>query len=673
MVGADKISKDLEKQLKTLAQPIRIEILKILNFHDIPVLFSALQKEIAGKNPNSANLSFHLKSLKECNLIASDNNGYTLTVLGKQILQNIASMEQILNNHQKTIMIRTSKYSKEQFNLDKIEEYLIREGEMEPFLAKKIALEVQERLSKTNIEYLTAPLMREYINGVLLENGLEKVRHKLTRLGTPPYEAAKLFENKDINPELFIKRLGSDVSEQFLLLNLLPNDLADLYLSGEIVLLHLNYWSLRPLSAYLSANTLLDFFRKKYSNLPKSLEKSKDLLSLILDFKDFLSCFKPFISEDFLIGNFNKEFLSPFNLLKQEKKAYLFTLLSSQILSHNLELENGKSHLSLEFNFKDDEALFENNSFRAQPAGIFLNQIAREINFPYDRFSPFILFDYTKFTPQFLEKELFNGASSPLLKNNIIYYNSVASNLLNSTLIKVNNSYTNESKDNIIVLDKILINLYLIALEARQNDNTFLDLLQEKVNAIFKLFKIKEELTKKKVNSLKTWNFIISEVFGQKIDEWTNTALKSISFFGLNEAINKHCGIELDRIEKSETFALKALAFLKKLIEEKNDEDNNRFTLSQPHYDKYLVDSWQRDMSEPNNKANGYTSQLIREETTLPLGKQISLFKKFEKIVDGGIIFNACSCPKKGSFKEDLNAVLKAKLNAFYINDKLIL
>ncbi|GAH00990.1 unnamed protein product [marine sediment metagenome] len=151
-------------------------------------------------------------------------------------MENILSIEQVLNNENKPIMIRTSKYSKEPFNENKIEEYLIREGELEAYLAKKIAREVKDRLFKANVEYLTAPLMREYINAILLESGLEEVRHRLTRLGTPPYEAFKLFNSQEkvITPDKFLKKLGSDVSEQFLLLNLLPKELADLYLSGEI-------------------------------------------------------------------------------------------------------------------------------------------------------------------------------------------------------------------------------------------------------------------------------------------------------------------------------------------------------------------------------------------------------------------------------------------------------
>jgi len=121
-------------------------------------------------------------------LIDSSEDGYSISSLGIKILNKILSIEQIINEKRKVKMIRTSKYSKEIFNVNKIEEYLIKEGEIEPSLARESAQEVEERLSKTNITYLTAPLMREYINGILLENGLEDVRHKLTRLGTPPYE-----------------------------------------------------------------------------------------------------------------------------------------------------------------------------------------------------------------------------------------------------------------------------------------------------------------------------------------------------------------------------------------------------------------------------------------------------------------------------------------------------
>ncbi len=327
-MDSDKNIDVLEKQLKILGQKIRIDILKKLNVCRNPLSYSMLQKEVLGANPNSVNFSFHLKALKNGNLISTSESGYTLSTLGKQILKNIVSMEQILNDQNKQIMIRTSKYSKEPFNANKIEDYLIKEGQLEKFLAIQISKEVKERLSKANIGYLTTPLMREYINAILLENGLEEIRHKLTRLGTPPFEAFSFFD-RNFNPEQFISKLGSDVSEQFLLLNLLPKNLADLYLSGEVVLLNLNYWSLRPLGFYLDSKSIVEYITKQSSINLNKLDNNVDFINLIMNFFDSLTKFKPYFSEDILLGNFNNSFLSYFNSNKNTSN--ILNIIISQI------------------------------------------------------------------------------------------------------------------------------------------------------------------------------------------------------------------------------------------------------------------------------------------------------------------------------------------------------
>ena len=314
-MDSDNNYNSLEKHLKTLGKKLRIDVLKKLKNGKTPISFSKLQKNVIQDNNSSINFSFHLNTLKNCDLIDSNDNGYFITPLGIQILSKIQAIEKILDDKRKIKMIRTSKYSKEVFNINKIEEYLMKEGGIEPSLARDISQQVETRLSKTKIKYLTAPLMREYINAILLENGLEEVRHKLTRLGSPPYEVFKLFNarNNDINPEKFIKKLGSDVSEQFLLLNLLPKDLADLYLAGEIALLHLNYWSLRPLSLYLTSRGILNCISKKSLKFSKGLRNSRDSTNLILNFFDMISNFYPYFSQDIILGNFGN-FLSSLNL-----------------------------------------------------------------------------------------------------------------------------------------------------------------------------------------------------------------------------------------------------------------------------------------------------------------------------------------------------------------------
>ncbi|MDX1798431.1 MAG: hypothetical protein R3255_07270 [Candidatus Lokiarchaeia archaeon] len=486
-MDTDKNHSILEKQLKTLGQKVRIDILKKLKNTQTPLPFSGIQKGVLGNDLSSANLSFHLNTLKKSELIDSSEEGYKITILGSQIIDKILSIEEILDQQNQTKMIRTSKYSKELFDTSKIEEYLVTEGELERFLAQQIAREVEERLSKTNIEYLTAPLMREYINAILLENGLEEVRHKLTRLGTPPFEVFKLFESKyiEINPSTFIEKLGSDVSEQFLLLNLIPKNLADLFLSGEIALLHLNYWALRPLSIYIDSKTIMNYLFNENNDLKNKLKEKLGHSELIIFFSDLLYNLRQFCSEDLVLGNFNNQFLSKFSLTKAISSD--FPILTSQIVSFNKNNDKIKPSVTLEFSYDEcpadqrfiDEAFLKSINTRCK-------------NYA----TPFFIFEYSQ-NHNILNLIINN------LKNNVILYNKSNSDFFNSSIIQIANPQTDQ-----VILDKILINLHSISEEAKQNDEKFLELLQEKINVVFELFNYKEKLVQKKLNSLKQWNFI---------------------------------------------------------------------------------------------------------------------------------------------------------------------
>ncbi|MFX0011214.1 MAG: ATP cone domain-containing protein, partial [Candidatus Hermodarchaeota archaeon] len=438
-MSSDKNQDLLEKQLKTLGQKIRIDILKKLSLSSDPLPYSSLQKEVLGTNPNSINFSFHLKALKNSVLIESSDNGYMLSLLGKQILKNIVSIEQILNNNNKTIMIRTSKYSKEPFDVNKIEEYLIKEGEVEKSEAEQIAREVEERLSKTNINYLTAPLMREYINVILLENGREEIRHKLTRLGTPPFEVHKNFDNPLLSPEQFLSKLGSDVSEQFLLLNLIPKNLADLYLSGDIALLNLNYWSLRPLALLLDTKSIVHYVQDRYSIKMEEGDLNVRDVRLVTRFFDTLNMFNPYFSEDIFLSNFFETLVINQNC--NGHGPHLPNILMSQLFNHNRRPYDTKSHLSLEISNQDN----------------FFDEIFNQITTNANPIAPFILFDFNKLNHS-------SNSYNLLIQNiklgncsNFVFYNKKKSSVLNSTLISATNSNDDKSIENRIVLDKILI------------------------------------------------------------------------------------------------------------------------------------------------------------------------------------------------------------------------
>ena len=653
-MDSDKNTNFLEKQLKTLGQKIRIDILKKLKDIQDPFSFSKLQKEVLEHNNSSVNFSFHLNALKKCELIDSSEEGYYITKLGKEILNNILSIERILVDRSKTRMIRTSKYSKELFDSSKIERYLVIEGELDEFLAKQITHKVEERLTKTNIEYLTAPLMREYINAILLENGLEEVRHKLTRLGTPPYEVFKLFNSEDtqITPEKFIERLGSDVSEQFLLLNLLPKNLADLYLTGEVALLHLNHWSLRPLSVYLNTNSVLKYIYNKNANISVNLDDDKNVLMTISDLCNFFHKFKQFYSGDLVLGDFYNHFIA--NLDLSEEKSYIMDLLTSQILRFEESCRDNYQHLSLGFNSKkpSHNIILNQNSVKQ-----FLSSLMEKSK---KLKGPNLLFNYSDFIDKNPSENLIRNLTSHPLKNNIILQN----NLINSATIKIPNP-----KHNKIILDKILINLHMVSIDANQNDDLFFELLQDKMESVFEFFQIKENLVIKKLSTVNEWNKIIPHIFEDNKDDILKESIKSISFFGLNKAILNHCGIELDRSDWSISFALNILTFIRKLIEEKNESGNGSYTLTQPHNDRYLKDCWYNENSHQGNTVNFYSSNIIRDTSSLTLVKKISLFKKFEDVMNGGSIFDQKINAHNISLNEYLKMLNDSKINAFSLGN----
>jgi len=642
-LDSDKNKNLLEKQLKAVGKKVRVDILKRLSTSQVPLTYSALQKDILGNNSNSSNFSFHLKTLKKNKLIENVEDGYSLTVLGRQILRNVLSIEQILNVQNKSIMIRTSKYSKEPFELRKVETYLINEGAMEPYQARQIAQEVEERLSKTKIEYLTAPLMREYINSILLENGLEKVRHRLTRLGTPPSEVSQYFKNSTLNPDLFIKTLGSQISEQYLLLNLLPNDLADLYLSGEIYLLHLNYWSLRPLSLYLNTSTLLEFIDKK--NVPKGSSASFSLMKFFLGFSKSLGLLKPFFSEDLLLGNFDL-LLDTLHENPEIRKRY-YMLLLSELIKFNSSYRDRRSHVSLNIN---------------STSSGFIDEVFQFIKNKDDFAIPNFMIPYPE--SQIIAGALFESK----LVSNLCFFNSLESKLMNSTLNYINFPFNTSSVDNKILLDKILINFHDIALKSHQNDDVFLDLVQDRLYDTFEFFSYKKELIEKKFHNSKSWNKIISSFFKDGEKTWIHNSIKAISFFGLNKAIKLQCGIEIDRIEKSEKFALELLNLIKDIISEKNSDENENYCLNQPHEGSYLYENGKISDSYQHNKdTHIYSMDLIRKESKLSLEKRIKLFQKFEHLLEGGSIFNYYFDHNHKNLKEDIEKIINSNISAFSI------
>lgn len=154
-----------------------------------------------------------------------------------------------------TLRVRTSRDTIESFDQRKIEKTLMIETGASKGLAHKIATEVYKELKKLNVEYLTAPMIREIVNTKLVEHGLETLRRKYTRLGIPVYNITNLIENGSRdnanmihNPETVHKYVADEALKQYALLHILPNELADAHMSGDIHIHDLEFFAGRPIN-----------------------------------------------------------------------------------------------------------------------------------------------------------------------------------------------------------------------------------------------------------------------------------------------------------------------------------------------------------------------------------------------------------------------------------------
>jgi len=231
--------------LQAISSSIRLRVLELLEdgglrYNDLMRKLGLDQKTDAGK------FSFHIKKLMRARLIELNQaeKKYQLTRTGDSILRHVHEIKGEIVQEEKFPKVRTSRLKIEPFDRMRITESLMREARIDEDEANEIALEVQDRIMRMKVKYLTAPLIRELAIAVLMEKGMEKARHKLTRLGMPVYDAGNIINQYNEGSPL--TKAGREVYLQYVLLEMLPKSLADIHLSGHMKFNFLPDWALRP-------------------------------------------------------------------------------------------------------------------------------------------------------------------------------------------------------------------------------------------------------------------------------------------------------------------------------------------------------------------------------------------------------------------------------------------
>ncbi|UCF44773.1 MAG: ArsR family transcriptional regulator [Candidatus Bathyarchaeota archaeon] len=261
------------KVLKAVSSPLRLQILNLL-FDKSALSYTELMTSLK-MNPSrdAGRFAYHLKFLLKADLVEADAEAkkYCLTDLGKMVL-DVAERVEKRAFKPRGMLVRTSQFTLEEFDAHKIANSLIKEAKVPADLAQKVAKEAEKRLRKSKTKYLTAPLIREVVNAILVEKGLEDYRHKLTRLGMPVYEVTLLIDAKKHAQDstVILSKAGRTVFREYTLLNVFPRDIADAHVSGAIHVNGLGTWILKPHEVMHD----LRFFYQNGLKLASSLELS---------------------------------------------------------------------------------------------------------------------------------------------------------------------------------------------------------------------------------------------------------------------------------------------------------------------------------------------------------------------------------------------------------------
>jgi ribonucleoside-triphosphate reductase (formate) len=287
----ESASRRVRMIFSVMASPNRIDILRILNSKG-PLTYSEL-KSLAGfkSKKESGKFAYHLRKLLRQSLVALNKGErrYTITNLGKLVLSLARQIEERSIIESGKMYVRTSKHSIEEFSSLKIIQSLVREGNMPLEQANKITEEVENKIYKFQTAYLTSSLIRETVNSVLIEHGYEEYRNKMARLGMPASDIADLLNDADRaknGVDSILLKASHSIFSEYLVINTLSKDIADMHLAGEINISNSGTWGLIPDTIFLNVSDLADTglnLKNKFLNVSRltTLKNEDDFMTAL--------------------------------------------------------------------------------------------------------------------------------------------------------------------------------------------------------------------------------------------------------------------------------------------------------------------------------------------------------------------------------------------------------
>jgi len=564
--------------LKAVASSLRLQVLNMLLDRG-PLSYTEIMN-ILRLNPSrdAGRFAYHLKSLIKADLIEldSETKKYRLTDLGRMLVDISEAIEEHAFKRRK-MMVRTSRLAMEEFDRNKIAQVLVTEAKVPQDLAQKIARETEARLLEVKTKYLTAPLIREFVNAILIEKGLEEYRHKLTRLGLPVYDVTQRIKSAAAtcsSVNAVHASAGDSVIEEYTLLNALPRDIADAHLSGSLHLNNLGTWILKPsefahdLRHFFKYGLQLNRSQKAVASSPPpgTLEAALALVTSLLRNMANEVC-----GEQLL--DFFNVYLAPF--VRGVDKDRIKENLRTFILSLNQAFSGFDSILPASFgvelvvpDFLKDEKAFGPEGKRAGSYAEYAEETHLLASLLMETMS-----EESKHKPVFQpsliiklrEEALRNKEHEPLLlahqlaaQRGLPYFANVVSpkEQAHASYMATGSRFSNDWKgdwelDTLRMgsMDSVLVNLPRLVYECEGKLSRFYELLDEQLEMALRALEIKYQTIKMRSRE-GLLPFLTHRINGEPYARFENFT-RLIGFVGLNEAVEALSGEPLYKGGKS--------------------------------------------------------------------------------------------------------------------------
>ena len=650
------------KILRAVASPLRLNILRMLYDRGSLSYTEIMNNLKLSPSRDAGRFAYHLKTLINMNLIASDPNSrkYYITGLGRSLVEFADDIENSMYREQ--MLVRTSRLAIERFDRNKIAESLVREASVPADLAQTIAREAERRLLKLRTKYLTAPLIREFVNAILIERGLEEYRHKMTRLGFPVYDVTLLMKEmsgKSANVEDVQMTAGRRVMGEYTLLNVLPRKVADAHISGEIHIANLGSWILKPSVFMHDARVFIQYgllpgspLKISVAGRPKSLRSAFSLLINALQLAaseisleqvfDFINVFLAPFAKNMSPEDIKEEislFLTSINLTMPTEVSLGLEIDIPPFLAEHKAFGYGGREVGVYGDFVDESLLI---------ASAFLECLKESVE-EKPLLNPAIIVKIRD-SIRGEDEEILRLAHELAITGLPYFANLLPKSQRYASYAAIGTRLVTDWKEDWEIdtirtgcMDQVIVNIPRAAYESAKDEDRFFEKIREFAEKGLEALRIKHQTIESRAEE-GLLPFLLQRKEGDYYFRIDNS-LSILSFVGLNEAVQFMTGETIQESSHALSFADKVISFLTDHVERYGRKANMRFKLGLPYDFEAATRLAQLDieryglgtvLTQGERERPYYTNlNVVPHHAEIPLEEYLKIESHMQKIISG--------------------------------------